>query len=66
MPALTIFTWQMTGKHVWTTARTATLSATTICASLVCGDVMGMMIVEMARMSLPPVHQDTAPQVTLI
>ena len=64
MPAQTTFTWQMTGKLVWTTALTVTLSATTICAFLACGVVMEMMTVEMGLMSHPPAHQDTAHQVT--
>jgi len=54
----------MTGKLVWTTALTVTLSATTIFAFLACGVVMEMMTVEMGLMSHPPAHQDTAHQVT--
>lgn len=63
MPARTTSIWQTTGKLVWTTALTVILSATTICVFLAYGVVMEMMTVEMALMSPPPVHQDTAHQV---
>jgi len=66
VPVRTTIIWRMMVKRAWITVQTATLSARTIFAFLVCGVVMGMMTVETALTNPPPVLRDTARQVTVI